>query len=129
MPIQYSRVGGRNNVILSKVVTPFDPDVDVRNALGELQGHLNDIQGQVYIISDMSALHPSFSDVVVGMAAAAYQKDSPLHDPRIKIVQVAKGEIFQDMVEWFKQEQYGQIETSLFESYDEALRYIDSVNK
>lgn len=124
MPIVYKRDEEYSNMLISTVEEPFDPSADAQAALAQLSYYLGEIEGKVYIVSDMTQMHPSFSDIMMGMATAAYRKDSPVRNDRVVIAQVALGELFELMATWFKQEQYGALDIPLFKTIEEARQFL-----
>ncbi len=124
MPIVYKRDAEYSNMVISTVKEPFNPTTDPQAGLAQLTQFLSEIEGKVYIVSDMREFDASFSDIVMGMAAASYRKDSPVRNDRVVIAQVAVGQIFEMMEDWFKQEQYGKLDLPLFKTIEEARQYL-----
>jgi hypothetical protein len=124
MPILYKRDSEHPNLLISTVEEPFDPAVDTKSALETLAYYLGEIEGRVFIVSDMRQLHPSFSDIMMGMAGASYRPDSPVRNDRVVIAQVAVGQLLEMMADWFKQEQYGKLEMPLFKTVEDAKAFL-----
>ena len=124
MPIRVEFDNEYDNLMVSRIEDPFDPDNDTKYGLLELNKFLAKTEGKVYVISDMRELHPSFSDIMLGMAEASYKKDSPVRNDRVVIAQVADGELFKLMADWFKQEQYGALDLPLFKTVEEARQFL-----
>ena len=129
MPIVYETVPNEPNIYFSRATNPFDPTVDSQGALEALTKLPETVEGKLYIISDVREIDPGFSDVVIGMAEAAANPNSPMRNERVVIVTLAKGVILKMMVDWMKQAQYGNIELQLFETEEEALAHMKSLVK
>jgi len=126
MPIQNVQSPNNPNIIMSKATDPIDLTKDPQKSLGELQSMLASTSGTVYLIVDCLGVNPGFSDMVIGMAASSSDPNSPLRNERLKTVIVAQGKIFENMVQWYKQNNYGKLEMPLFKTVDEALAYVNN---
>jgi hypothetical protein len=124
MPIVYTRDTEHTSLLISTVEEPFNPALDTKGALESLAYYMGEIDGKVYVVSDMRQLSPSFSEIIVGMAEASYRQDSPVRNDRVVIAQVATGQIFELMADWFKQEQYGKLDMPLFKTVEEAKEFL-----
>jgi hypothetical protein len=120
MPIRNERVPNEPNIVISRATEPLDVVKDSTASMTELNGILANTKGKLYVIADCRGLSPRFSDVVAGMANTA-RPDSPLHNPRMETVVVADGQIFANMVAWYKQEHYGNLEMQVFQTVEEAI--------
>lgn len=124
MPIIYESVPNEPKIYFSRAINPFDPTVDSQSALEQLTKLLESTTDKLYIISDVRELNASFSDVVIGMAEAAANPDSPLRNDRVVIVTLATGALQKMVVDWLKQSQYGAIQQLLFETEEEAVAHM-----
>lgn len=123
MPIVNKQLSANPNILISTIVNPLDLNTDPLKSLGEIQEILNKTEGVLHIIADCREVHPSFSDVVTGMASTS-REGSPLRNDRLRTVIVAQGEIFTNMAEWYKQNQYGKLDMPLFKTVDEAIAFV-----
>jgi hypothetical protein len=124
MPIVYEVVPNESNIYFSRAKNPFNPAEDSHDALTQLSNILSTTEGKLYIISDVREIDPSFSEVVIGMAEAAADPNSPVRNERVEIVTLATGALLKLVVEWMKQSQYGSIQQSLFETEEDALEHV-----
>jgi hypothetical protein len=122
MPITNEQLADSPNIVISRIEDPFDVHKDTPASLAQLQGMLNQIDGKLYVIADCRKLSPSFSEVVVGLAETS-RPGSPMRNERIETIVVAEGQIFASMVDWYKQQQYGSINMSLYKTVDEAIKH------
>lgn len=124
MPISNKQMPDDPNILVSTVTDPIDLSTDPQKSLGELQSMLASTKGTVHLIVDCLGVHPSFSDMVIGMATSSSDPKSPLRSERLKTIIVAEGKIFQSMVTWHKQSNYGELDMPLFKTVDEALKFV-----
>jgi hypothetical protein len=110
-------------ILISRIVEPFNIEKDVPASLAQIQDILSKMSGQLYIISDCSNINPNFSEVVTGLAETS-RPESPLRNPRTETYVVATGQIFQNMVDWYRQRQYGELSMRLYKTVDEALKVV-----
>lgn len=122
MPIFNEQVPNEPNIVVSQIKEPFDIVKDTEASLQQLQGFLAATKGTVYVIADCRLLSPSFSEVVIGLAQTS-RSDSPLRNERMETLVVATGEIFAQMVDWYKQQHYGHLDMKLYQTVDEAVAY------
>lgn len=111
-------------VIVSTYENPFDPRNDIPRAHQEIAGLMQAIEGNVYVIVDVTNLTGDFNVLVEALALSARGKDGSTADPRRKTVIVGSGALLQLGANAMQQEQYGSINTPLFGSYDEALAHV-----
>jgi len=124
MPIENKQMPDNPNIIVSTATDPIDLSSDPQKSLGELQAMLASTKGTAHLIVDCLGVHPGFSDIVIGMATSSADPNSPLRSERLKTVIVAEGKIFESMVVWFKQGNYGQLDMPLFKTVDEAIKFV-----
>jgi hypothetical protein len=120
MPIVNELVPNHPNILISKIVHPLDITKDPVASLKQIDELLAKTPGKLYIISDCTNVDPNFSDVVTGLAETS-RPNSPLRNPRTETYVVAVGAIFANMVEWYKQQQYGSVQMRLYKTVDEAV--------
>jgi hypothetical protein len=125
MPIINEQLSDEPNIIISRIEEPFNLEKDTAGSLKQLAGFLEATTGTVYVIADCRKLSPSFSDVVMGLAQTS-QPGSPLRNERMETIVVATGQIFTNMVAWYKQQHYGQLEMQLYQTLDEAISHAKS---
>lgn len=125
MPIFNEQVPNEPNIIISRIEEPFNLEVDTAGSLKELQDFLASTTGTIYVIADCRKLSPSFSDVVMGLAQTG-RADSPMRNPRMETIVVATGQIFAQMVEWYKQQNYGELQMQLYRTPEEAIAHAKS---
>lgn len=127
MPIVYEAVPNEPNIYFSRATNPFDPAKDSQGALAQLSKLLETVEGKIYIISDVRQLDAGFSDIVIGMAEAAANPNSPVRNERVVIVTLATGELQKLVIEWLKQSQYGSIQQMLFDTEEAAIAHLKSL--
>jgi hypothetical protein len=110
------------NIVISRLEEPYNPQEEIPNSLAEIHGLTGHVEGKVYIIADCTTLSPNFSQVVIGMAEAG-RTSSTLRDERVVPMIVATGEIFESVVSWARQRQYGALEIGLHNSIESAVEY------
>lgn len=125
MPIINKRLPGETNIILSKLVEPFNVRKDTEASMLELQQFLAETSGKLYVIVDCTEFSPDFRDIVIGMAQTS-RRDSPVRNSRMETLVVASNKLLEAMVNWFRQQQYGNLDMPLYKSIDDAVAHIKS---
>ena len=122
MTIVFERLD-HDPIVISTSTEPLRTERDGRQAVDELARYLQEIPGNGCYISDMTRLNPpSFTDVVMGLAAVTQIKNGPLNDTRLRIYIVASADMLKLAVDSLRQAQYGAIDAKLFGTKEDALR-------
>ena len=112
-------------IIAVTIVPPHDPAADIVGAGREIQQFAASIEGPVFAIMDMSAVHSTFGQVVQGLDVASHSK-SEMIDPRIQSIFVGSDDMLSLAVQSAAQQQYGGARMPLFSSVDAALAHARS---
>jgi hypothetical protein len=112
-------------IIICSMSEQFNPLKDYGAFWQRLGEVVKDMEGPIYRITHLKTDQIQFSDMVLALAAEAKSgMPGSLTDPRIRSVLVNRSILAQMAVESIKQEQYGQLDTPLFGTLDEALTYV-----
>lgn len=127
MPVQIERF--RNEpILLLRYLPPFDVREDMAKASEETAKALREIQGTVYRIEDVTGIDVNFSNIVQGMGAVTKKDDvGSIRNERVHLIMVSeKFDMLKIVKDGFKQDQYGNLDMSMFKTVDEALRFARS---
>jgi hypothetical protein len=114
-------------IVICTMSAQFNPMRDYGAFWQQLGAILKDKEGPIYRITHLKTDQIEFSDMVLALAAEAKSgMPGSLTDPRIRSVLVNRSLLAQMAVESIQQEQYGQLETPLFGTLDEALAHVRS---
>ena len=125
MSINATRMDEISTIILEAVPPSKFPDDPIAN-LEEAKKFKEHIGGHIYRLIDLSAVSAdyTFSDVMIGMATER-GKEGGADDPDVTTIFVGFGDVVELGAKSLQeQEQYGKGDVHLFNSQDEALRYI-----
>jgi|GEM_PF-3012151 len=113
------------SIIINTYVPPFDQENDLKVVADYLVDALNTSKGTLYVIGDMRALKIKFSDLVVGLAIAYADPNSPFSNPRIKAFTVATDDLLTFGANAVsEQAQYGNAAIKHYLTVEEALKDI-----
>ena len=112
-------------IIVVTIVPPQDPANDIGGAGREIQQFASTIEGPVFAIIDMSAVHSTFSQIVEGLDVARRSKPEMI-DPRIRNMFVGSDDMLKLALKSATQEQYGGPTMPLFSSAEAALAHARS---
>ena len=115
--------------VLDEVSSPFDSIRGSPHMLSELDALLSGIEGtQVYVIIDLTQHTFVFSELVMGLGLLLRQDGgfdiSHITDSRVTTLLVGNGTLVKLLASGLKQDQYGNRQSHLFSTCDEALTYI-----
>jgi hypothetical protein len=112
-------------ILIAKFTPPFDPVKDSSAIAVQLLEFLDKSAGTVYYIADMRDIKIKFSDLVMGMAQAFTDPQSPYANPRVRTYTVASDLLINlGAKAASEQQQYGKANVKMFKSVDEALAEI-----
>ncbi len=112
------------NVVIVKHTAPFDPNTDLAGAQARVGELLEQVEGTLWRVEDISAAEMSFGAFAAAMQIATSDGPGSMRNPRLKGVLVGTDEIVKMASDSIKQAQYGAIEMPAFASQAEALAYI-----
>lgn len=123
MPYTVERLPGEPIIAMS-LSEPFSIREDLGPLFAQAAEFNNEIEGKIYHIADTRSIRVSFSDVVMGMAAAITSKVGAFTEPRVTVALVGAGDLIDLAAKAFKQPQYGSRHILVFNSMEEALSEI-----
>lgn len=111
-------------IIISTMARDFNPHQNGEAFWNALAAAMEGEASPIYRITVLDGIEANFSDMMITLAEEA-RGDRPgsTADPRIRALLVARIPMAQLAVEGLKQDQYGQLDVSLFTTLDEALDY------
>jgi hypothetical protein len=113
-------------VVVCVLGADFDPKRDVGEVIKELKRTFDEAKQPIFYINDMSEVRWSFSDVVLGMGAAASAGGVMRHPNLREIIVISRSELVRLGVGALGQSQYGGLRARLATNLEEALTYIRS---
>jgi hypothetical protein len=116
-------------IIVLKVMNPFNPAKEVPEQNAEIAKLSQGVTPPVYLISDLSELKISFSDLVVSLAEVKRDEESAFNNKNLVTLTVGSNEMVRLSVEAAKQKQYGGVNIQIFGSVDEAIAHARSLAK
>jgi len=102
----------------------FNLKADMDNVLQELHALLDQVGQPVYYINDISGAKMNFSDLVVGMGAAATAGGVLRHPNLYELIMLSASDVIRLGVTALGQSQYGGIKARFAKSLDEALTFV-----
>jgi hypothetical protein len=82
---------------------------------------LEEIDGVIYCIEDLTEADMTFGNAVQAMAAVTKKQPGSARDPRVKMLLVGSGSLLDVCAKAFRQLQYGELQIPLYSSIEEAL--------
>lgn len=110
-------------IIVVSYEAPFDPRNDISAAQVQISEILNQTEGILYRIDNLSEAKMNWPQFLEGITVATRDTPGSMTDSRIRGILVGDYEMVRLASESMKQEQYGASQTPMFTSLDEALDY------
>jgi hypothetical protein len=104
--------------------TDFEPRHDIGDIIKDLKKHFDNAQQPIFYVNDMSEVKWGFSDVVLGMGAAAAAGGVMRHPNLREIIVISRSELVRLGVGALGQSQYGGLRARIVSNLDEGLNYI-----
>lgn len=82
---------------------------------------LDEVEGVIYRIEDLTEADMTFGDAVQVMGAVTKNRPGSARDPRVKTLLVGAGTLLDLSAKAFQQTQYGGLQVPLYSSVEEAL--------
>lgn len=124
MPVEFERKPKLNAIIVT-FVPPYSLEKDFPKANQMLTDVLEETDGQLNYVADMSDIEVDFATLVEGLRVAFKTPNSAFSNPRLNMMTVMKSEVLKmGATAASQQEQYGKIPVQMFDSVDDALAHI-----
>lgn len=113
-------------ILIARFSDPLDASQDTKLLNETIAQVLAGMDGNLYLIADMSEASIGFSDIVIGLGAASRGDAAFFRAERLKMVAVGMGDIVTRMAQFAQQKQYGSFGSVVLPNVDEALKYCRS---
>ncbi|MFN8374983.1 MAG: hypothetical protein U0694_19170 [Anaerolineae bacterium] len=111
-------------VVVCVLGAQFDPKRDIGEVIKDLKKNFDEADQPIFYINDMTDVKWGFSDVVLGMGAAASAGGVMRHKNLREIIVISKSELVRFGVGALGQAQYGGLRARIANTLDEALNYV-----
>lgn len=125
MPYQVQQIDNEP-IILTTLTRPFDFEEDTQALHQAASTLIDNIGTTVWSIMDLSELHMSFSELMMGMAMTSKDAAFGLDSRTEHLVFIGNDSMVTMAAIGLKQDQYGAISTHLFHTIEEALDFIQT---
>jgi hypothetical protein len=111
-----------NEPIIIATYTKDQPPAEAINEVIQYTAQLLDeVEGVIYCIEDLTEADITFGNAVQAMAAVTKKLPGSARDPRVKMLLVGAGSLLDFSAKAFRQMQYGELQIPLYSSIEEAL--------
>jgi hypothetical protein len=111
-------------VVVCELGADFEPRNDIGEIIKDLTRHFDEAKQPIFYINDMSGVRWSFSDVVLGMGAAAAAGGVMRHKNLREIIVISSSDLVRFGVNALGQAQYGGLRARLVNNIQEGLDYV-----
>jgi hypothetical protein len=111
-------------IVIFTLGAGYDFEVDTATAKEELAAAMDEIAGDVYLITDYSAVHLEFQDLLTELQAETQGAPGSFTDPRVRrTILVGEDEMVGLAAESLYQTQYGKVRAIQVTSQEMAIQY------
>lgn len=110
-------------IIISTFSEAFRVDTDGQMSIQQTYEFMEDIEGKVCLIMDVSDLKLGFSDLVSGLGMLTRGSSGLFTDPRVRLLVVGSHGFAEIGVKALEQTQYGGLSVKLAGSVEEAIGF------
>jgi hypothetical protein len=113
-------------VVVCILGADFDPRRDITEVIKDLKSKFDEANQPIFYINDMSEVKWSFTDVMLGMGAAAAAGGVMRHPNLREIIVISRSELVRLGVGALGQSQYGGLRARIASNLEEGLNYVRS---
>jgi hypothetical protein len=115
-------------IIIFTLGAGYDFDVETADAQQDLAAAMGEIDGEVYLITDYSAVHMEFEHLLTELQFETQGAPGTFTDPRVRRnLLVGEDEMVGLAAESLYQTQYGKVQAIQVENLEMAIQYAQSL--
>ena len=112
-------------VIVMKAHEDYDPSEHAGEGAKALNRILDELDGPVFFIQDLTRMKVDFEDILVGASTIGRGDAAPFHHSNIReIIAVTQDPTIRMVIEGMATDVYGNVHTIILDTLGEALDYV-----